>query len=286
LHLPAAFRRYLAVFTLAVASAFATIPAGAQSIDDLTEAVPDIPGKKWLDLLRQLFPGAVASDPYPNRLKVHRIIAVRSLGFTSDQWMMCGEDWDVGGDFGVEAQSYRLAGKTRTVVLLKGGDDCADIAALFDEKGKLVDAVNVKGERYTVMMIGEVRPLGRLGALLTVESGPEVTGKAGSDTAFILIRAGGFAAIGTVHRTNSRTCREEVGEGISIDVVPEGGPLARINVEQQRFIQQFAEDCKTKLDNEAGAIFKGYWRWDAAKGAYEPHLDELKTLADWNEKHF
>jgi hypothetical protein len=279
--LPAVFRRNLAVLMLGVASVFATIPAGAESIDDLTKAVPDMPGKKWLDLLRQLFPDAVASDPYPNRLLAHRMIAVRSLGFAGDQWIMCGDDWDVG----VEAQSYRLAGKTRTIVLLKGGDDCADIAALFDEKGKLVDAVNVKGERYTVMMIGEVRPLGRLGALLTVESGPDVTGKAGSDTAFILIQVGGFAVIGTVHRTNSRTCREEVGEGISIDVVPEG-PMARINVEQQRSIQQFAEDCKTKLDKETRTIFKGYWRWDAAKGAYEPHLDELKTLADWNEKHF
>jgi hypothetical protein len=204
-----------------------------------------------------------------NRVEATRMATVRSLAPADDRWIMCGDNWDLG----VEAESYRLAGKYRLIVLITGSDDCADIVALFDEKGKLVDAANVKSDRYTVLMGGEVRPLGRGGALLVVESAPEVTGKTGSDTGLVLIKAGGFAAIADIPRVNSRKCREEVGEGVHVEVAREGGPMARIDVEMRRSVRQFAEDCRTKIGTEAVTIFKGYWSWNAASGAYEPHID-------------
>jgi hypothetical protein len=273
----------LVALVLGASIVLGAAPAPAMTLDDLTAAVPDVPGKKWLDLLRQVFPDAAATGVYPNEAKATRMIAVRSLGPAEDKWIMCGDDFDV---VSPEVESYRLSGKNRLILLFNGPDECAGIVALFDEKGTLLDAANVKSDRYTVLMGGNVRPLGRSGALLIVESGPDVTGELGRDTTLVLIKAGGFSALGDLRARRVRQCRELNGEGVSVHVTPGGGPMARIEVEMRRYTQQFAEDCKTKLGAEVVKIVTGDWRWNAATGSYEPRLDELKALADWDEKHF
>ena len=74
-------------------------------------------------------------------------------------------------------------------------------------------------------------------------------------------------------------------EGTTVRVVEDGAPLARIDVEVRRSIQKLAEDCETKLGRPVAATFRGSWRWNAGKDAYQAHTAELTKLAAWNEKH-
>jgi hypothetical protein len=52
----------LALMMLAAGAAFAASSAAPAPISDFTAAVPGMPGKTWLDLLRQLFPDVVAAS--------------------------------------------------------------------------------------------------------------------------------------------------------------------------------------------------------------------------------
>ena len=62
--------------------------------------------------------------------------------------------------------------------------------------------------------------------------------------------------------------------------------MARIDVAITRRTVRYADDCETKLGRELKTTFNGYWLRDAKKNGYEAHTKELKSLADWNEKHF
>src|SRR4029077_13525734 len=98
-------------------------------------------------------------------------------------------------------------------------------------------------------------------------------------TMLVLARPEGFSSIGDVFALGSRTCREVVTEETTVRVVRDGAPLARIDVEARRRIQKLAEDCETKLPHPAVALFRGRWRWNAKKAAYEARADELARLA-------
>ena len=96
---------------------------------------------------------------------------------------------------------------------------------------------------------------------------------------------GGFSPIGDVLAFGNRSCRQQFTEEIKFNLVP-ARPMARIDVAVIRRAVKFADDCTTKIGREATATFNGYWRWNAKKKSYEPHINELKLLDAWNQKQF
>jgi hypothetical protein len=248
-------------------------PAGA-----LAKAVPDMVQGNWADLLTQLFPDITASDESNIVATATEMNDVRSIGIADDSWNFCGEKTAL-KDF--DAKLVQLGDQRRWIVTITIADECATLLALFDDAGKLIDAVNVRGDQH--VSFEGVRLLGPIGVLFIAWNWHDNSDQSYDDPMLVLVKAGGFSSIGSLSAFGSRTCRDQFTEEPIIKIRP-ASPMARIDVEVKRRTNKFAADCETKIGRERLVTFDGYWRWSASKGAYEPHLKELDALFDWNRK--
>jgi len=266
-------------FVLAVLAGTARSNA-APGDHDFTGQVPGVAGKTWIDLLSQIFPSiAVAPSGYAT---AGEVIDLPSIGAGDDSWIQCG---DVIKLLDRDARPIRLGGRDYTIATVMIEDDCVGPIALFDDKGKLVDAVNIRGDQHVSFSGEYVRPLGPDGALVTASLRHDNSSQSYDISSLILARPGGLSSIGYVLAFGSRDCRDRFTEETKIGLTA-SVPMARINVAITRRTVKYADDCETRLGREVKTTFKGYWRWDAKKNVYEAHTKELNSLADWNEKHF
>jgi len=273
----------IAFLMLGSVASVAASPGGPAPIDDFAASVPEMPGKTWLDLLRQVFPDITEAETVSIGATASAIIPLRSIGAADEGWLQCDGGIKIRN---LDTRRAQLAGRRYLVVTVEIPNDCAGLLALFDETGKLVDAVNVKGDQHVSFSGEYVRPLGTGGAVVIASNWHDNSNQSYDLTMLVLARPEGFSSIGDVFALGSRTCREVVTEETTVRVVRDGAPLARIDVEVRRRIQKLAEDCETKLPHPAVALFRGSWRWNAKKAAYDARTDELARLAAWNEKHF
>ena len=280
----AAFPLAALILTTLGAVACAASTAAPAPIADFTAAVPDMPGKIWLDLLRQLFPDIAATSTFGTAATAAQMTPLRSIGSADDDWVQCGDHIEFRK---LDARPVQLAGQRHLIVTLAIPDDCVGPLALFDETGKLVDAVNVKGDQHVSFGADYVRKLGAGGALVIASNWHDNTSRSFDGTMLVLARPEGLSSIGDVQAIGSRDCeqRKSVGEEAAVRVTPDGAPFARIDVEVRRTIDTLAEDCKTRRGRSMIATFGGSWRWNIAKRAYEPHTKELDELSRWNRKH-
>jgi hypothetical protein len=243
-----------------------------------------MPGKIWLDLLRQLFPDIAATSTFGTAATAAEMTPLRSIGSADDDWVQCGDHIEFSK---LDARPVQLAGRRHLIVTLTIPDDCAGPLALLDETGKLVDAVNVKGDQHVSFGADYVRKLGAGGALVIASNWHDNTSRSFDGTMLVLARPEGLSSIGDVQAIGSRDCeqRMSVGEQTAVRVTPDGAPFARIDVEVRRTVETLAEDCKTRRGRSMIATFGGSWRWNVAKRAYEPHTKELDELSRWNRKH-
>ena len=148
-------------FVLAVLAGTARSNA-APGDHDFTGQVPGVAGKTWIDLLSQIFPSiAVAPSGYAT---AGEVIDLPSIGAGDDSWIQCG---DVIKLLDRDARPIHLGGRDYTIATVMIEDDCVGPIALFDDKGKLVDAVNIRGDQHVSFSGEYVRPLGPDGALVT-----------------------------------------------------------------------------------------------------------------------
>jgi hypothetical protein len=273
----------LAFLMLGSIASVAASPGGPAPIDDFAASVPEMPGKTWLDLLRQVFPDIAEAVTSSTGATASAIIPLRSIGAADEGWLQCDGGIKIRN---LDARPVQLAGRRHLIVTVEIPNDCAGLLALFDETGRLVDAVNVKGDQHVSFSGEYARPLGTGGALVIASNWHDNSNQSYDLTMLTLARPEGLSSIDDVFALGSRTCREVVTEETTVRVVRDGAPLARIDVEVRRRIQKLAEDCETKLPHPAVALFRGSWRWNAKKAAYEARTDELARLAAWNEKHF
>jgi hypothetical protein len=267
--------------TLAPSAAAADEPSATDNpapTGELAKAVPDMTGKIWADLLTQLFPDITASDEPNIVATATEMNDVRSIGVADDSWNFCGETTAL-KDF--DAQMVRLGDQRRWIVTVTMADECASLLALFDEAGKLVDAVNVRGDQH--VSLEAFRPLGPTGALGIAWNWHDNSDQSYDDPMLVLVKADGFSSIGNLPAFGSRSCRDQFTEEPIITIKP-ATPMARIDAQIKRRTQKFAADCETKIGRETLVTFDGYWRWNAEKNIYEPHTKELDLLSDWNRK--
>jgi hypothetical protein len=271
---------------VAAVALLAALPAGAAlRSHDFTSLVADTSGKTWIDLLSQVFPDiAPAERGYATAGKV---IDLRSIGAGDDSWVRCGDKINF---LDRDAQPVRLGGKDFLIVTVMIEDDCVGPVALFDASGRLVDAVNVKGDQHVSFSGDYVRPLGPDGALVIASLWHDNSSQSYDISSLLLAQSRGFSSIGDVFALGSRACDGNTGEMLTeestIRVTPESAPFARVDVTVQRSIQKLGDDCETKIGPAGMTSFGGFWRWDGTKSAYEAHTGELDRLADWNQKHF
>ena len=277
--------RGLALALAVLLAPLAAAQATAGDDRDFTAEVPGLASKTWIDLLSQIFPD-IAETPDGNTV-ASDIIDLRSIGTGDDSWAKCGDKTEFRDH---DAQRAHLAGRDFLVVTVGLEDECVGLIALFDNAGKLVDAVNVRGDIHISFSENYVRPLGADGALVIAHNWHDNSEQSYDSDSLILAKPDGFSDIGGVFAFGERDCGEGPGsqftEEAIIRVMPDGMPMARIDAEVRRSTQKFAKDCSTKIGRPIKTTFNGFWRWNAAKGAYEAHTRELDLLDHWNVKHF
>jgi len=275
--------------TLLVMAVAITPPAAAAGDHDFAGTVPGIAGKTWTDLLSQVFPDiAATADGYA---EASEMIDLRSIGAGDESWISCGDKIAFRDR---DARLIRLGSRDYFIVTLELEDDCVGLLALFDDSGKLVDAVNVKGDQHISFSGNYLRPLGRDGALVIASLWHDNSSQSYDITSLILARPQGLTSLGDVLALGSRECGDSdkrkpgqlVLEESKVHVVANGDALARIELGVTRGIQKLdSEDCEAKIGREVHTNFDGYWRWNAKKRAYQAHIKELDLLAKWNENH-
>lgn len=254
----------LAVVILALA--LAVPPAAADSVDDFTAAVPGIPGKTWMDLLRQVFPD-IALGP-KNEAIVRGDIALRPIEkdgvFTDD----CPDELKLGS---LEVSQARIADKPRLIVgIATDGDSCVAPLVLFEGsgEGKLLDAVNVKQDKNYSFGRDFTRSLGPNGQLAVVTSFHINAGEGYDIETLILATADKLSSIDSIFAKSETDCRRSVSREATVGIAPDHGPFARITGYVKTATRRLAPDCQTPQGKEMIAIARTDWRWNAARRAY------------------
>lgn len=269
------------MFVIALTRPLVAAPAPGD-IGDLSDTVPGIPGKTALDLLRQLFDDIAASTDSRTIGTATRMVKLRSIGAGDDSWIGCGDRIDT--EY-AHAHPLQLGNQQRVVMVVALADECAAPLAMFDGDGKLIDAVNLRGDQHLTFSGDYFRPLGAAGALIIGHNWHDNSNQSYDLDSLVLAGPAGFSALGSIFAFGSRDCRSQFTEDATISTIP-AKPMARIEVAVKREARKFAEDCETQRGRTVTTTFNGAWRWNAKKNAYEPHTRELDLLADWNQKHF
>jgi hypothetical protein len=256
-------------------------PLPTDDIADLSAPVVGASGKTGFDLLRKIFPDVGAGRDGRVLGSATQMTDLRSIGFADDSWISCGEHIDIKG---VYAHSLKFGGQARVILVVALDDECAVPLAMFDGDGELIDAVNVKGDQHASTG-DDVRSLGAAGSLIIAHNWHDNSSQSYDAKSLIFAGSNGFSSIGDVLAFGSRTCRGQFTEETEIAVVPTGS-MARIDAAIVREAVKFVDDCETKIGRAVNTTFNGYWSWNTAKKAYEPHIKELKLLDAWNQKHF
>jgi hypothetical protein len=244
----------------------AALPAMADTVDDFTAAVPGIPGKTWMDLLKQLFPDITVGPK--NDAIVHGDIALRSIeedgAFTDD----CPDELKLRS---LEVAQVRISGKSRLIVgVATDGDTCAAPLALFEGSGdgKLLDAANVKQDKNYSFARDLARSLGPDGQLVIVTNFHINAGEGYDTETLVLATAGKLSSIGSVFAKSETDCRRSISTEATISLAPDYGPFARITGYIKTGTRRVAADCQTPQGKEMITIDRIDWRWSAARQAY------------------
>jgi hypothetical protein len=249
-----------------VALMLAAVPAMADTVDDFTAAVPGIPGKTWIDLLKQLFPD-IAVGP-KNEAVVHGDIALRPIeedGAFTDE---CPDELKLPR---LEFSEARISGKRRLIVgIATDGDTCIAPLALFEGggDGKLLDAANVKQDKNYSFGRDFVRSLGPGGQLVVVTNFHTNAGEGYDTETLILAIADKLSPIGSVFAKSETDCRRSISTEATIGLAPDYGPFARITGYVKSSTRRVAADCQTPQGKEMITIDRFDWRWSAARQAY------------------
>jgi hypothetical protein len=254
------------VAAVIVAFTLAAVPAVADTVDDFTAAVPGIPGKTWMDLLKQLFPD-IAVGP-KNEAVVHGDIALRPIeedGASTDE---CPEALKLRS---LEFSQSRISGNNRLIVgIATDSDACVAPLAMFEGSGdgKLLDAVNAKQDKNYSFGRDFTRPLGPDGQLVIVTNFHTNAGEGYDTETLILATADKLSPVGSVFAKSEIDCRRSIAQEATISFAPDYGPFARITGYVKSSTRRVAPDCQTPQGKEMITIDRFDWRWSAARQAY------------------
>src|SRR5262249_24373979 len=146
-----------------------------------------------------------------------QMIDLRSIGAADDSWIGCGDRIDI--EY-AHAHPLQLAGQQRIVSVVELADECAAPLAMFDGDGKVVDAVNLRGDQHLTFSGDYFRPLGAAGALVIGHNWHDNSNQSYDLDLLVLAAPGGFSIIGDVFAFGSRDCRSQFTEDTTISIIP------------------------------------------------------------------
>jgi hypothetical protein len=114
---------------------------------------------------------------------------------------------------------------------------------MFDDQGKLIQAVNLKGDQHVEVGFERAHPLGPSGVLIVATNWHDNSNQSYSSQTLILGRSDGFAVIGVVRTFGDRFCRLGTTETATLQTRRPSGPMTQIEVEVRRTVQRYAANC-------------------------------------------
>lgn len=280
-----------ALAALVVLLACARAEAGGQGggpplAGELSRRVPGAPRATYFDLLRKLFPGLTADA------EARRTVPLRSL---SEH----GEAKAVEGDIEFDFKPYWFRSEGRRLLMLwvnlraEGANEGTPyegeaVALAFYSLGpevELLDAVEVKTDRFTGFW--EDRPLLRLDArndAFVVYSTHANAGESYVSLDVLFVDAGRVKTVASRFVYNTRGCGADFTETPYLRALPDPGnkyPRVALTVRLRKGPDGAA--CGRRARGYT-RLYRGVYRWNAARGRYETSLRQLDALDRFDER--
>lgn len=274
-------KRFILCFALTLSCMAPSAMAG--QVADFSAPVPGLPGRTWLDLVKQVVSDAKEAEPPLYGFVGHRGIELRGLqdGAASGDWA------ETATVIGLDAEAVEVGGRKRIVLALELQDADVSPLVLFEGEGegRLLDAVDVRTDMHTSYNDPMVQSLGVDGALVTSRGWHSNSNQSYAINTLILIGREKIALIGQVFVYSDNDCRSQVLEKESITLHP-AKPLAEIRVSIAHETARLRRDCSTVIGRPQVKIARGAFTWDPAKNEYVARTKALDKLAEENAKRF
>lgn len=280
-------RGYRTAIALAAALAWPAA-GGAADLPEVTDAAPGHPGVTYLALLKQVIPD-LAYSAADKQVEGH----LKSLRHILGKGSQSDPPDPVTPSF-VEPRVIKAGGKTRLALLVDLGqaeDSTASttLLALYDDaaRPKLLDAVDVGTDKETGFNDSPSQlSLGPGDDALVTVSGHGNSNQSYQQRLVIFVRKDRLRALADVFVFNDVYCGYRRDETPVFATRP-GSPYAALEVTVTERLTHLDEDCgDDKIPAPYVHIYRGAWRWDAAKGDFVAQGGDLGKLDKINEARF
>jgi hypothetical protein len=263
-----------------------TALARAASAADLTDPVPGHSGVTSFDLARLVVTDLANG---PDGATGHTVVAFRHI--EGKDMQAPPEDPITLGVPPVDVAP--VPGRADRVLALidlgasDGNVEEAEVLALvgFDPNPKLLDLVEVGNDRWTGIDTDHMPLLAAASPLIVVDSGHSNSNQSYASTELIFLRGDRFQLIDELFTINDSFCAFDRTEEPTYATVAGPGRYRALEVTIRETVKLTGEDgCSDQPPPRAGVhVYRGLYRWDAAKGRFVTHSKALDALATINK---
>jgi hypothetical protein len=193
------------------------------------------------------------------------------------------------------ALTIRTQGKSRLALMADLGPSDGDVTeftllALFDmtEQPKLLDVVEVGGDRLTGFTDKPLLPLGRGSDLIVVDSDHFNSNEDFVGTEFLFVRNDRFQLVGSLFTFDERICTLVRTQLPVIRTLPNAGSSYRrihVAVREKLALQDGSADCgDEKVPRPFTRTLHETYRWNARRQKFEVTSSDLKKLDRENDR--
>lgn len=259
----------LTVVPGAAAPAAATAAsAAAEEVRDFTAAVPGLPGKTWLDLMRQVFPTIAPWPPPEYGAFIKYSEALPDIRGIDGEPFSAGCRNPMPLD-GLYVQRVVIADKRRLIVAPTDNEGCFAPVALFAaDDGKLLDVADFKQDENTFFGDSFVRRVGSSGQLVMAENTHESSEGGYQIYTLALASADRLIYIGSTFTHNEVDCRKDIWRKATIRLISGKAGMAAIVGDIETTVKHKTADCSTPQGRDRISRERTIWLWDGATGRY------------------
>jgi hypothetical protein len=277
----------ISLWTFASLILFGPVPALAAAPGD---DVPGYSGVTYADLMKQVIPDLAPQEG--NNWGGTKVRPLKDIDGKADD-----NDLSGGFSFGsIETLEVKEAGRTRILVLTGDGqgDGFAEILAAFDDSKpvpKLLDAVDIGGDRFTYFAEPKKMPLSADADLFVVDNSHDNSNQSYSAWTAGFLRNGKLTGALDLFAFSERFCAFEMTQTPKIETVPQHGAKFRTIVASVAKVAKLSnEDCDgvdgPPTPKPVNHLYRDVFYWDATKGRYVSKTDNLGRLAKEDENRF
>ncbi len=255
-----------------------------------TDRVAGNPGVTYFDLVKQVVTD-LDSLPAHGEPTAHTIVPYRHIEGDKAKTVPAGP---VAIQL-LTALTIRAQGKSRLALMADLGPSNGDVTeftllALFDltDQPKLLDLVEVGGDRLTGFTDKPLLPLGRGSDLIVIDSDHFNSNEDFVGTEFLFVRNDRFRLVGSLFTFDERICTSVRTQSLIFTTHRDAGRLyrrVRVAVRETLTLQADSADCSgDKIPRPFTRTFHETYRWSTRRHRYEVISSDLNRLERENDR--